>query len=186
MFHPVIQAQSPEHYAECEALLAKQYALHSIPHAGLSLWAHAGAVQRLMLMRGGMVAGSIDIIEDSAVLGLPVDAYYPEEMVMLRGTSNRVCEVGAFASDTPHLLPTEREALFTEVCCRLIKMKLDVAVCGINPENARMYRIFMGWEIASESRTLPGSRVPVVLMKLTEAGFKGSAMYKRMPERIKP
>lgn len=177
----------PYHICECtelwqveasDDLLAYQYDVYGIPHPKMSPWLQANKALRLLVLRDGVVAGSLDLVSDSPELGLPIEKCYPNEISHLRSQGTGLAEVNRFVTD--HLRSVELYSLLNETARRLQDWPGDVAVCGVHPSRVSLYRIYMGWVVEALPKVLPLSDVAVILMTLTREGFRESVLGRRM------
>lgn len=184
MPYQIIEVTEPWQVEATDEILRRQYTYHGIPWEP-SVWLRNGLATRIMIERDEKPVGSIDIIRDGELIGLPAGRYYREEVNAIRERHKLVYEVGSFATDRLHEL--ELMDLLGNVAKRLDDGDGDIAICGINPhrngrlfENERVYGIFMGWKREGKPRYLPGTTVPVILMVLTRAAFRGSVLGRRV------
>ncbi len=172
MPHEVIEATEQWQIEASDELLAFAYTKEGIPYDDSSPWLANGQATRLLVMRGATIAGSIDVIR-TGPLPLPLAKCYPRQLLDLQPSA----EVGRFATNSLRL--SEMGDLLREVSRRLWGLPGDVAVVGIHPDRAGLYRAYLGCVEVGPRRLLPGSSVPVTLLTLTREGFAKSVLGRR-------
>ncbi|MEI8196954.1 MAG: hypothetical protein WCI73_13725 [Phycisphaerae bacterium] len=176
MPYQVVECKEPWQRDASDELLAFQASVQHFRHDNGSRWLKAGKAIRLLVVRDGVVAGSLDLVSDSPELGLPIEKSYPHEISQLRASGIGLPEVCQVVTD--YLRPVEWHSLLMEVARRLSDWPGNIAVCGVPPKQVPIYRIYMGWVV--EALPKPRSHHGVVLMTLTREGFKGSVLGRKL------
>ena len=144
-------ASGSDEFEQAFLLLAQKYQAKGYEDAGAKLFRftpfHVLPETITVVARdGARVVATLSMVPDTALLGLPMESIYPEEVARLRREGRRLAEVTSLADDG--LGHREFLAVF-EAMIRLVqqyhlRIGGDTWLVTVNPRHAAFYRKVMG------------------------------------------
>ncbi len=183
-------ASGCDEYEQAFLLLAEKYRARGYEASGVKLFRFTPfhvlpETITVVAKHGGRVVATLSMVPDSDLLGLPLEAIYPEEVARLRGEGRKIAEVTSLADDGlghREFLKVFR-AMIRLVQQYHVRNGGDTWVITVNPRHAAFYRKVMGGVPLAGLRAYPsvgGAPAEAQMTDLATMAERAPEMFERI------